>query len=89
MKMSRSDYARLFGPTTGDRVRLGDTSLIAQVERDLTRKGDELTTGAGKTMRDGEGFKHDGTDASGALDCVIQNALVLDPAAGVLKADIG
>ena len=89
MKMSRAAYARLFGPTTGDRVRLGDTSLLAEVEQDLLSQGDELSTGAGKTMRDGEGFKHDGTDASGALDCVIHNAVVLDPVLGILKTDIG
>ncbi|MEM1316360.1 MAG: urease subunit alpha, partial [Pseudomonadota bacterium] len=89
MKMSRAAYARLFGPTAGDLFRLGDTSLLAEVEKDLLHPGDELSTGAGKTMRDGEGFKHDGTDASGALDCVIHNAVVLDPVLGILKADIG
>lgn len=56
MKLTRDAYARLYGPTAGDMVRLGDTSLIAEIEHDHTHYGDELTAGAGKIMRDGEGF---------------------------------
>lgn len=89
MKLSRAAYARFYGPTTGDRVRLGDTSLWAEVEFDHAHPGDELTTGAGKSMRDGEGFRTRGTDASGALDLVVQNALILDPMLGIVKGDIG
>ncbi|MEJ8570288.1 urease subunit alpha [Microbaculum marinum] len=89
MKMSRRQYAALYGPTTGDVFRLGDTSLLAEVEHDHALPGEELTTGAGKTMRDGEGFSVGGTDASGALDMIVQNALILDPVLGVVKGDIG
>lgn len=88
-KISRTDYARLYGPTRGDIVRLGDTSLLAAVQRDFTTYGDELTTGAGKVMRDGEGFSPTATYASGALDMVVQNATVIDPVIGIVKGDIG
>ncbi len=88
-RMSRADYAATFGPTTGDMVRLGDTGLLAEIERDYTVYGDELTTGAGKAMRDGEGFQTTGTAASGALDAVVQNATILDAVLGIIKADIG
>lgn len=88
-RISRTAYAALFGPTTGDRFRLGDTALIARVERDLTSHGEELSTGAGKLMRDGEGFQPEGSYAAGALDMVVQNATILDPLLGVVKADIG
>lgn len=89
MKMDRAQYARLYGPTTGDMVRLGDTSLLAEVEADHTHPGDELTTGAGKVMRDGEGFRTRGTDANNALDLVVHNALIVDPVLGIIKTDIG
>ncbi len=88
-RISRRAYAEMYGPTTGDRVHLGDTGLWAEIERDLTRPGDELTTGAGKAMRDGEGFCVTGTAAAGALDLVIQNATVIDAEIGVVKCDIG
>jgi urease subunit alpha len=88
-KLSRTEYANLYGPTRGDLVRLGDTSLLAEVEHDFTHYGDELTTGAGKVMRDGEGFAPDGTYASGALDMVVQNATIIDAVVGIVKADIG
>jgi len=88
-RISRRDYAATYGPTTGDLVRLGDTSLLAEIERDFTVYGDELTTGAGKAMRDGEGFQVGGTYASGALDSVIQNATIIDAVQGIVKADIG
>jgi urease subunit alpha len=88
-KISRKAYAEIYGPTTGDMVRLGDTSLLAEVERDHTSYGDELTTGAGKSMRDGEGFHTRGTYASGALDMVVHNCTIVDPVLGIVKADIG
>jgi len=89
MKISRKAYAALYGPTTGDRVRLGDSALLARIEADHTHYGDELTTGAGKAMRDGEGFCTTGTAAGGALDMVIQNAVIIDAELGIIKADIG
>jgi urease subunit alpha len=88
-RLSRAAYAELYGPTTGDLFRLADTSLLAQVERDFARYGDELTTGGGKAMRDGEGFQPGGTYASGALDMVVQNATIIDAALGIVKGDIG
>jgi urease subunit alpha len=87
--LSRRDYAATYGPTTGDMIRLGDTNLLAEIEHDHTLYGEELTTGAGKMMRDGEGFQTTGTYASGALDSVIQNATIIDPILGIIKADIG
>ena len=87
MKIDRRHYADLYGPTTGDRVRLGDTSLVAEVERDLTHYGDELKFGGGKVIRDGQGQKSGATGAQ-ALDCVITNALILDYT-GIYKADVG
>ena len=77
----------MFGPTTGDRVRLGDTGLVAQVERDFTVYGDECKFGGGKVLRDGMGQKSGVGDAE-ALDCVITNALIVDWT-GIYKADIG
>src|SRR5258708_8883250 len=71
--MSRAAYANIYGPTRGDLVRLADTSLLAEVERDFAHYGDELTTGAGKCMRDGEGFQPSGTYASGALVAAERN----------------
>ena len=88
-KLSRRDYAATYGPTTGDLVRLGDTSLLAEIEHDFTVYGEELTTGAGKAMRDGEGLQTTGTAASGALDSVIHNATIIDAVLGIVKADIG
>ena len=89
MKLTRDAYARLYGPTAGDMVRLGDTSLLAEIERDHTHYGDELTAGAGKIMRDGEGFCTTGTQANGALDMVILNAVIIDAELGIVKGDIG
>jgi urease subunit alpha len=88
-RISRRDYAATYGPTTGDLIRLADTNLFAEIERDFTIYGEELTTGAGKMMRDGEGFQTTGTYASGALDSVIQNATIIDPVQGIVKCDIG
>jgi urease subunit alpha len=85
--MERRHYAEIYGPTTGDRVRLGDTDLILEVERDFGVPGDECMFGGGKVLRDGMG-QAAGVDDRGALDCVITNALVLDYS-GIYKADIG
>ena len=88
-EMSRRQYVQLYGPTVGDRFRLADTSLICQVEQDFTTYGDELVFGGGKTARDGMGQSSHVTNANGALDLVITNAIVMDPFLGVVKADIG
>ena len=85
--IDRRHYADLYGPTTGDKVRLGDTALIAEVERDLTSYGDECKFGGGKVLRDGMGQRAGSSDAE-ALDCVITNALILDWT-GIYKADVG
>jgi urease subunit alpha len=88
-RISRAQYAELFGPTTGDRVRLGDTDLWAEVERDLLVPGDECVFGGGKTLRDGLGTHGAVTAADGALDFVLSNVLVIDAVLGIVKADIG
>ncbi len=85
--MKRAHYGEMFGPTTGDKVRLGDTSLILEVEKDFTVYGDECKFGGGKVIRDGMG-QAAGLGAKDALDCVITNALVVDYT-GIYKADIG
>ncbi len=89
MEISRERYAELFGPTVGDRIRLGDTSLIVEVERDTTVYGDECVFGGGKTLRDGLGMAAEATAAAGALDMVITNVVLIDPVQGVVKTDIG
>jgi len=86
-RLDRRHYADLYGPTTGDRVRLGDTALVAEVERDLTTYGDECKFGGGKVLRDGQGQKAGATDRD-ALDVVITNALIVDHT-GIYKADVG
>lgn len=88
LKIPRRTYADLYGPTTGDRVRLADTELIIEVERDFTHYGDEITFGGGKVIRDGMGQSVGATRASGALDLVITNALIIDHW-GIVKGDIG
>ncbi|SCW92786.1 urease subunit alpha [Ancylobacter rudongensis] len=87
IKISRASYAEMFGPTTGDRVRLADTSLVIEVEKDFTVYGEEVKFGGGKTIRDGMG-QSQVTRAAGAVDTVITNALILDHW-GIVKADIG
>ena len=84
--ISRRAYAEMFGPTTGDRVRLGDTELVIEVERDHAVYGDEVKFGGGKVIRDGMGQSQRGTAET--VDTVVTNALVLD-ASGIYKADIG
>src|SRR5688572_5837061 len=86
-RMNRRHYAEMFGPTTGDRVRLGDTALILEVERDFTTYGDECKFGGGKVIREGMG-QMAGAGADIALDCVITNALIVDWT-GIYKADVG
>jgi urease subunit alpha len=88
MQIARRTYADLYGPTTGDRVRLADTDLIIEVEHDYTVYGDEITFGGGKVIRDGMGQSSRATRAEGALDLVITNALILDHW-GIVKGDIG
>ncbi|WP_299502923.1 urease subunit alpha [uncultured Roseobacter sp.] len=85
--ISRSSYAAMFGPTTGDRVRLADTDLIIEVERDFTTYGEEVKFGGGKVIRDGMG-QSQVTRAGGAVDTVITNALIVDHT-GIYKADVG
>ena len=87
-KISSKDYGMMFGPTVGDKVRLGDTNLIIEVEKDFTTYGDEIKFGGGKTIRDGMGQSVNTTSEDGDLDLVITNALILDYT-GVYKADIG
>src|SRR5580765_1013070 len=88
LSIPRRVYADLYGPTTGDRVRLADTELIVEVEKDFTSYGDEITFGGGKVIRDGMGQSARATRAGGALDLVITNALIVDHW-GIVKADIG
>jgi len=90
LNIPRRTYADLYGPTTGDRVRLADTELIIEVEKDFTTYGDEITFGGGKVIRDGMGQSSVVTrdDSPGALDLVITNALVIDHW-GIVKGDIG
>jgi urease subunit alpha len=87
-QISRAAYAQMFGPTTGDKVRLADTEIIIEVERDLTTYGDEVKFGGGKVIRDGMG-QSQMTRAEGAVDTVITNALILDAVTGIIKADVG
>src|SRR5688572_1438686 len=87
MRIDRHTYADHYGPTEGDRVRLGDTDLIIEVERDHTRYGDEVKFGGGKVIRDGMGQSPEATRAGGAPDLVITNALVVDYT-GIYKADV-
>ena len=86
-QMSRAAYADMYGPTTGDRLRLADTDLIIEVEKDFTTYGEEVKFGGGKVIRDGMG-QSQASRAEGAVDTVITNALVVD-VSGIFKADIG
>lgn len=87
-KISGTQYASMFGPTTGDRIRLADTDLIIEIEKDYTSYGDECKFGGGKSIRDGMGQSASATSQTGALDLVITNAVIMD-AYGIVKADIG
>ena len=86
-RIPRADYAAMFGPTTGDTVRLADTDLVIKVERDFTSYGEEVKFGGGKVIRDGMG-QSQRTRAEGAVDTVITNATIIDHW-GIVKADIG
>jgi len=88
LNISRKNYADLFGPTTGDRIRLADTDLIIEIEKDLIKYGDESVFGGGKSIRDGMG-QASGISRDESLDLVITNAIILDPVLGIIKADIG
>src|SRR5438105_7454974 len=88
-EISRREHASLFGPTTGDRIRLGDTDLYIEIERDLRGFGDEVVFGGGKSIREGMGFDNTLTSADGAPDLVITNVTIVDAVLGVVKADVG
>lgn len=88
-RISRKDYANMYGPTTGDAVRLGDTALLAEVEYDHAIPGEECLHGGGKTLRDGLGLTAGYDSAMGALDMLLCNALIIDPVLGIVKGDIG
>src|SRR5207237_3449164 len=85
---SRDRYARLYGPTAGDRFKLADTDLVCEVERDLGVPGEEAVFGGGKTIRDGMA-QSQRSSAEGALDLVITNVVVIDPVLGIVKGDLG
>ena len=87
--ISRQEYNNLFGPTVGDKIRLGNTDLYVEIEKDLRVYGDELVYGGGKTLRDGMGLANDCSCDQGSLDLVITNVTILDPILGVVKADVG
>src|SRR5881227_3001772 len=86
-RMDRETYARTYGPTVGDRVRLADTNLIVEVEQDFAIYGEEVKFGGGKVIRDGMG-QSQRSRAEGSVDTVITNALIVDYW-GIVKADIG
>src|SRR5579859_7718482 len=85
LTVPRRTYVDLYGPTTGDRIRLADSELVIEIEKDFTVYGDEITFGGGKVIRDGMGQS---STAVGALDLVITNALIVDHW-GIVKGDIG
>ena len=88
--ITRKQYNDLYGPTTGDRIRLANTSLIVEIERDLRATyGDEVAYGGGKTLRDGMGVDNTALSASGSLDLVITNVTIIDAVLGIVKADVG
>ena len=87
IEIKRSEYSSMFGPTVGDKIRLADTDLIVEVEKDLTIYGEEVKFGGGKVIRDGMGQSQE-TRAEGAVDTVITNALIIDHS-GIYKADVG
>jgi urease subunit alpha len=88
MKINRIKYANMYGPTTGDKVRLGDTELFIQIEKDYTVYGDEAKFGGGKTIRDGMAQSATAVRSEGVLDFVITSAIIIDHW-GIVKADIG
>lgn len=87
--ISRQENNMLFGPTTGDKIRLGNTDLYVEIEKDLRQYyGDEAVYGGGKTLRDGMGLANEISDSDGSVDLVITNVTILDPILGVVKADV-
>ena len=89
-KITRKQHNDLFGPAVGDKIRLANSSLMVEIERDLRcSSGDEVIYGGGKTLRDGMGLDNTATSASGALDLVITNVTIIDAVLGVVKADVG
>jgi len=88
LTIPRKNYVDLFGPTTGDRIRLADTDLIIEIEKDLIKYGDESVFGGGKSIRDGLA-QASGVSRENSLDLVITNAVIIDPFLGIIKADIG
>ena len=89
VKIARKDYAAMYGPTVGDGLRLGDTSLVAVVEKDYAAYGDECLHGGGKTLRDGLGLAAGIANADGALDFLLCNVTVIDAVLGIVKGDLG
>lgn len=87
--ISRQENNNLFGPTVGDKIRLGNTDLYVEIEKDLRVLGDEAVYGGGKTLRDGMGTANTITSDGGSLDLVITNVTIIDPVIGVVKADVG
>lgn len=87
--ISRQDNNNLFGPTVGDKIRLGDTELYVEIEKDLRVYGDESVYGGGKTIRDGMGLANTMSSDEGALDLVITNVTIIDAKVGIVKADVG
>ncbi len=87
--ISRQEYNNLFGATVGDKIRLGNTDLYVEIEKDLREYGDEVVYGGGKTLRDGMGLANTMTASEGSLDLVITNVTIIDALLGVVKADVG
>lgn len=87
--ISRQENNNLFGPTVGDKIRLGNTDLYIEIEKDLRVYGDESVYGGGKTLRDGMGLANTATEAEGSLDLVITNVTIIDAKLGIVKADVG
>ena len=88
LTIPRKQYVDLFGPTVGDKIRLADTDLIIEIERNLLKYGDEIVFGGGKSARDGQG-QASGVKREDSLDLVITNAIIIDPVLGIIKGDIG
>ena len=88
LKIPRKQYSDLYGPTVGDKIRLADTDLIIEIEKNLLTYGDEVVFGGGKSIRDGMG-QASGVTSKNALDLVITNSIIMDPILGIIKADIG
>src|SRR5690606_34093595 len=88
-RISRQHYAALYGPTTGDRVRLADTNLVLRIDQDSAAYGEAAVLGGGKSIRDGMAQSPSATAGSGSPDTVITSAIIIDPVLGVVKGDIG